>query len=131
MHESACYGVIWDMDGTLVDTAELHFLAWQQVCQEVGRPFTRADFAAFLTGRLAEGRTVELASAKLSSSARKFAAKNHADARVVDAVLVIGNGEVNPFKSPRYRCRCLHLIDILGRIGRPRIAQERKMAERR
>jgi beta-phosphoglucomutase len=39
-------GVIWDMDGTLVDTAELHFAAWQQLCRELGRDFTRADFAA-------------------------------------------------------------------------------------
>jgi beta-phosphoglucomutase len=37
---------IWDMDGTLVDTAELHFEAWHAVCREVGRDFTRADFAA-------------------------------------------------------------------------------------
>jgi beta-phosphoglucomutase len=39
-------GAIWDMDGTLVDTAELHFQAWQEVCRELGRDFTRADFAA-------------------------------------------------------------------------------------
>jgi beta-phosphoglucomutase len=39
-------GAIWDMDGTLVDTAELHFAAWQAVCREYGRDFTRADFAA-------------------------------------------------------------------------------------
>lgn len=38
--------VIWDMDGTLVDTAELHFQAWQEVCREHGRDFTRDDFAA-------------------------------------------------------------------------------------
>lgn len=37
---------IWDMDGTLVDTAEQHFQAWQDVCHELGRPFTRADFTA-------------------------------------------------------------------------------------
>jgi beta-phosphoglucomutase len=40
------YGAIWDIDGTLVDTAELHFEAWRKVCEEIGRPFTRADFAA-------------------------------------------------------------------------------------
>jgi beta-phosphoglucomutase len=39
-------GVIWDMDGTLVDTAELHFAAWEAVCAERGRPFTRGEFAA-------------------------------------------------------------------------------------
>jgi beta-phosphoglucomutase len=38
--------VIWDMDGTLVDTAELHFQAWLALAKELGQPFTRADFAA-------------------------------------------------------------------------------------
>ncbi len=38
--------VLWDVDGTLVDTAELHFAAWVEVCQELGRPFTRDDFTA-------------------------------------------------------------------------------------
>ncbi len=37
---------IWDMDGTLVDTAELHFEAWRKTCQRLGRGFNRADFAA-------------------------------------------------------------------------------------
>jgi beta-phosphoglucomutase len=37
---------IWDMDGTLVDTAEMHFEAWRRVCEELGRTFDRADFAA-------------------------------------------------------------------------------------
>ncbi len=40
------YAVLWDMDGTLVDTAELHFRAWRDLCHELGRDFTRADFAA-------------------------------------------------------------------------------------
>jgi beta-phosphoglucomutase len=38
--------VIWDVDGTLVDTAELHFQAWLTLARELGKPFTRADFAA-------------------------------------------------------------------------------------
>ena len=38
-------GILWDVDGTLVDTAEQHFLAWEQLSLEIGRPFTRADFA--------------------------------------------------------------------------------------
>ncbi len=40
------FAVIWDVDGTLVDTAELHFQAWQRLAGELGQPFTRADFAA-------------------------------------------------------------------------------------
>jgi beta-phosphoglucomutase len=42
----AQYAAIWDMDGTLVDTAEMHFAAWVRLCRELGRSFTRADFAA-------------------------------------------------------------------------------------
>jgi beta-phosphoglucomutase len=38
--------VIWDVDGTLVDTAELHFHAWQGLARELHKPFTRADFNA-------------------------------------------------------------------------------------
>jgi beta-phosphoglucomutase len=38
--------VIWDVDGTLVDTAELHFQAWTTLARQLGKPFTRADFAA-------------------------------------------------------------------------------------
>jgi beta-phosphoglucomutase len=38
--------IIWDVDGTLVDTAEQHFRAWERLAVEIGHPFTRADFAA-------------------------------------------------------------------------------------
>src|SRR5947209_5449760 len=43
-HDSCA--VIWDVDGTLVDTAELHFQAWVKLAREIGKPFTRQDFAA-------------------------------------------------------------------------------------
>lgn len=46
MSENNGKAAIWDVDGTLVDTAELHFQAWQEVCRELGRDFTRDDFAA-------------------------------------------------------------------------------------
>src|SRR2546430_11455770 len=36
---------IWDVDGTLVDTAELHYAAWVELAAVLGQPFTRADFA--------------------------------------------------------------------------------------
>jgi beta-phosphoglucomutase len=37
---------IWDVDGTLVDTAEQHFAAWVAVAAELGKPFSRSDFSA-------------------------------------------------------------------------------------
>ena len=46
MSEPSPGAVIWDVDGTLVDTAELHFRAWVELCHGLGRDFTRADFAA-------------------------------------------------------------------------------------
>src|SRR4051812_47170787 len=69
-------GVIWDMDGTLVDTAELHFAAWVAVCREHGRDFTRDDFAAtfgrrnpeiidyLFEGKFGAGRSVALGNRK-------------------------------------------------------------------
>lgn len=35
--------VIFDLDGVLTDTAELHFQAWSRLAQEIGVPFGRAD----------------------------------------------------------------------------------------
>ena len=46
MAGNARFGVLWDVDGTLVDTAELHFQAWARLAREIDAPFTRDDFAA-------------------------------------------------------------------------------------
>ena len=40
------YGVIWDVDGTLIDTAEQHFNSWAALSREIDKPFTREHFAA-------------------------------------------------------------------------------------
>ncbi len=40
------YAVIWDVDGTLVDTADLHFAAWTTLAAELDKPFSSTDFAA-------------------------------------------------------------------------------------
>ncbi|HEX2912309.1 MAG TPA: HAD family phosphatase [Chloroflexia bacterium] len=40
------YAVIWDVDGTLVDTAKQHYDAWVMLARELDKPFTDADFAA-------------------------------------------------------------------------------------
>ena len=37
--------MIWDVDGTLVDTADAHFRAWVQLASEIAKPITRTDFA--------------------------------------------------------------------------------------
>ncbi|MSQ95863.1 MAG: HAD family phosphatase [Gemmataceae bacterium] len=45
MQATEPWALLWDVDGTLVDTAELHFQAWLTLATELGKPFTRADFA--------------------------------------------------------------------------------------
>ena len=42
--ELAGTGILWDMDGVLIDTGEFHFQSWQGVLQETGIPFDRERF---------------------------------------------------------------------------------------
>src|SRR5438132_801852 len=51
MNAQPAGAAIWDVDGTLVDTAELHYRAWVELAREIGRPFSRDDFTATF-GRL-------------------------------------------------------------------------------
>lgn len=37
--------IVWDVDGTLLDSAEQHFTAWAAYAASIGRPYSRADFA--------------------------------------------------------------------------------------
>jgi HAD superfamily hydrolase (TIGR01509 family) len=36
--------VVWDLDGTLADTEQAHFRAWQTLCREHGRSLTWEEF---------------------------------------------------------------------------------------
>lgn len=36
--------VLWDLDGTIADTADLHFRAWRETLADEGIAYTRADF---------------------------------------------------------------------------------------
>ena len=42
--------VIWDVDGTLVDTAEQHFRAWVELCRELGRELAAAPIDVAFVG---------------------------------------------------------------------------------
>jgi beta-phosphoglucomutase len=46
MHSTEVGGIIWDLDGTLVDTSELHFHAWTALARELQRPLSRQAFEA-------------------------------------------------------------------------------------
>jgi HAD superfamily hydrolase (TIGR01509 family) len=40
------HGVLWDLDGTLVDSAEFHWLSWRDTMAAEGRPITHEQFLA-------------------------------------------------------------------------------------
>ena len=44
-------GLLFDLDGTLVQTEHLHFAAFQAIVAKSGRPFTEADFVQHVSGR--------------------------------------------------------------------------------
>jgi len=44
--DGAPRAVLWDMDGTLIDSMEYHYLAWVETMAEEGRPLTREQFLA-------------------------------------------------------------------------------------
>ena len=41
---TAARGVLWDLDGTLVDSAELHWLSWRDTLAREGHPITYQQF---------------------------------------------------------------------------------------
>ena len=44
-------GFIFDLDGVLADTVELHYRAWKQIAAQINVPFTREDMNGFLGRR--------------------------------------------------------------------------------
>jgi beta-phosphoglucomutase len=45
MYGMALRAVLWDLDGTLVDSGEQHFQAWRATAETVGQPMDRQRFA--------------------------------------------------------------------------------------
>lgn len=73
-------GVLWDMDGVLVDTAEFHYQAWVGVLSEYGIPFSRQFFrdtfgmnnAGVLSNLLGDKLTPELLEEISGQKERRF-----------------------------------------------------------
>ena len=40
------HAILWDLDGVLADTADLHYHAWAATLAEFGLPYSRAIFDA-------------------------------------------------------------------------------------
>ena len=44
--KSVARAVLWDMDGTLIDSEEFHWIAWRSTMADEGIPITRQQFRA-------------------------------------------------------------------------------------
>lgn len=42
--DQTCQGILWDLDGVLVDTSEYHYRSWQEVLDDFEIPFDRKIF---------------------------------------------------------------------------------------
>ena len=42
--DQTCQGILWDLDGVLVDTSEYHYRSWQEVLDDFEIPFDRKFF---------------------------------------------------------------------------------------
>ena len=40
------YAILWDMDGVLIDTGDLHYLTWKTALEELGHSFSKDQFVA-------------------------------------------------------------------------------------
>jgi HAD superfamily hydrolase (TIGR01509 family) len=65
--ESAPCGVLWDLDGTLVDSAEQHYVAWRDTLAARGRAHPREEFARYF-GRRNDAILVEMFGDTLDSA---------------------------------------------------------------
>jgi beta-phosphoglucomutase len=89
------WAVLWDVDGTLVDTAELHFQAWCALARELEKPFTRADFAGTFGWRNPE-------------IIPKLFGAHHSDADIA----LLGDR-----KEDLYRAQAQHGVDLLPGVA--------------
>ncbi len=60
-------GILWDMDGVLVDSGEFHFAAWSAVLAEYGIPFSREQFRSTF-GMTTQGTLAVLCGERLDAA---------------------------------------------------------------
>ena len=88
-------GVLWDMDGVLIDTGEFHYLAWSQTLTEYNIPFSRQLFqatfgmnnAGTLFTLLGQEPSAELYSAITHCKEERFRCIIHGQAQLLPGVI--------------------------------------------
>lgn len=71
-------GVIWDLDGVVIDSAEQHWQSWRDLAAETGVPFTEADFRKTFGLRNADIIPQHWATAKTPAMIKQLADRKEA-----------------------------------------------------
>ena len=89
--------LIFDLDGVLVDTAKYHYLAWKQLADELGIPFTEKDNERFKG--VSRARCMEILlelGSRTMSEAEKDAYSNKKNNIYIDYIKKMGEDEIFP-----------------------------------
>jgi HAD superfamily hydrolase (TIGR01509 family) len=84
-------GVLWDMDGTLVDSAEQHFQSWCEALHAEGRKITREEFRETFGQR-----NDAILDRWLRTAATKTAVRRIGDAKEVAYRRLVTEGGIEP-----------------------------------
>lgn len=86
-------GLIFDCDGTLVDTMPLHWQAWCQICEETGLQFNKKDFlklagvpGKYIIRELAINQCIELDPLEVYQRKKKFFQKGLSNVAAIPCV---------------------------------------------
>ena len=97
-------GVVFDLDGVITDTAHFHFLAWQQLAQQLGLPFDEA-FNETLKGidRMGSLERILARGATQYTPQQKLALAQQKNERYVALISAMDAGELLPGALPLLR----------------------------
>lgn len=89
--------LLFDLDGVLVDTAKYHFIAWKELADELGIPFTAQDNERFKG--VSRARCMEILlelGGRTMSEEEQVYYRDKKNAAYVDRIWNMGEDEVLP-----------------------------------
>lgn len=92
-----CEALVFDLDGVLVDTARVHYVAWKRIADEIGAPFTAEDNEALKgVDRMGSLERVLARAPRTFTDAEKHALAERKNAFYLDAIDAFGPQDLFP-----------------------------------
>jgi len=111
LDDTAAIGAIWDLDGTLADTEQAHFRAWQVFCKRHGRDLTWDEFKP--TFGLGNGDILHMLLSDQLSEAEIARMSSEKEATFRE----VSGGVIAPMPGARQLVAHLHEIGVRQAIG--------------